>query len=61
MRAFAAFFVLLLVVGCQAPPVEMTEAEIAQIEAEVMEWLREGAALVREYDRHAVRLRISSQ
>ena len=26
---------LVLLVGCQAPPVEMTEAEIAQIEAEV--------------------------
>jgi hypothetical protein len=36
MRAVAAVFVLLLVSGCQAPPpAEMTEAERAQIEAEV--------------------------
>lgn len=37
MRALAAFSVLMLVTACQtAPPAEMTEAEIAQIEAEVM-------------------------
>jgi len=35
MRTLAAFAVLLLVAACQtAPPPEMTEAEIAQIEAE---------------------------
>ncbi|MFG1691293.1 YybH family protein [Gemmatimonadota bacterium] len=36
MRALAAFAILLLVSACQAsPPAEMTEAEKAQIEAEV--------------------------
>ena len=35
----AAFAVLVLVAACQAPPAEMTEAEIAQIEAEVREQL----------------------
>ncbi len=39
MRALAAVAVLLLVFACQAPPpAEMTEAEIAQIEAEVMQF-----------------------
>ncbi len=35
MRALPALAVLLLVSACQAPPPEMTEAEIAQIEADV--------------------------
>jgi hypothetical protein len=43
MRTLAAFAVLLLVAACQAPPTEMTEAERAQIEAEVLsmgdQWL----------------------
>jgi ketosteroid isomerase-like protein len=34
MRTLAAFAILLLVAACQAPPAEMTEAEMAQIEAE---------------------------
>lgn len=34
MRPLAALAVLLLVTACQAPPDEMTEAEIAQIEGE---------------------------
>jgi hypothetical protein len=38
MRSLSAFSVLLLVAACQAPPAEMTEAEVAQIEAEVTEW-----------------------
>ena len=38
MRTLVAFSVLVLVAGCQIPPPEMTEAEIAQIEAEVMEF-----------------------
>ena len=37
MRTLAAFAVMLLVAACQTAPPEMTEAEIAQIEAEVME------------------------
>jgi len=37
MRTLAAVSVLLLVAACQAPPAEMTETEVAQIEAEVME------------------------
>lgn len=38
MRTFFAFSVLLLSAACQAPPPpEMTEAEIAQIEIEVMQ------------------------
>ena len=37
MRTLAAFAVLLLVAACQAPPPEMTEAEIAQAEAEVIQ------------------------
>ena len=40
MRTIAAFAVLLIVAACQAPPpAEMTEAEIAQYEAEVKEQL----------------------
>ena len=35
MRALAAFSVLVLVAACQAPPTEMTEAEKADIAAEV--------------------------
>lgn len=35
MRTLAAFAILLLVAACQAPPPEMSEAEIAEIEAEV--------------------------
>ena len=35
MRTLAAFAVLLLVAACQTPPAEMTDAERAQIEAEV--------------------------
>ncbi len=35
MRMLAAVAALFLVAGCQAPPPEMTEAEIAQIQAEV--------------------------
>jgi hypothetical protein len=38
MKRLIAFAGLVLLVGCQAPPAEMTEAEIAQIEAEVLEW-----------------------
>jgi hypothetical protein len=38
MRVFGAFLILVLAVGCQAPPAEMTEAERAQIEAEVLAW-----------------------
>jgi hypothetical protein len=39
MRTLAALAVLLLVAACQSPPpTEMTQAEIAQIEAEVNEW-----------------------
>lgn len=34
MRTLAAIAVLFLVAACQAPPPEMTDAEIAQIEAE---------------------------
>lgn len=37
MKRLMAFSLLLLVSACQAPPAEMTEAEIAQIEAEVTE------------------------
>ena len=37
MRTLAAFFVLLLVTACQTAPPEMTEAEIAQVEANVLE------------------------
>ena len=37
MRALAAVTVLALVAACQAPSPEMTEADIAQIEAEVTE------------------------
>ena len=44
MRTLAAFAVLLLVTACQAPPAEMTEAEIAQIEAEVMAFEESKAA-----------------
>ncbi len=36
MKAPTAISVLLLVVGCQTAPAEMSELEIAQIEAEVM-------------------------
>lgn len=39
MKALAAFFVLLIVAACQAPPQGMTEAEIAQYEAEVRQEL----------------------
>lgn len=35
MRAIGAFAISVLVVGCQAPPPEMTEEEIAQIQSEV--------------------------
>lgn len=38
MRALPAVAVLLLVSACQAPPSQMTDAEKAQIEAEVSEW-----------------------
>ena len=38
---FAALAVLLLATACQTAPPEMTEAEIAQIEAEVMEAMEE--------------------
>mgnify|MGYP001822653937 CR=1 FL=1 len=38
MRVLLAVAVLMLVAACQAPPAEMTEAEIAQIEAEVMQF-----------------------
>jgi len=38
MRTLAALAVLLLLAACQTAPPEMTEAEIAQIEAEVTEW-----------------------
>jgi uncharacterized protein (TIGR02246 family) len=39
MRALAAAAVLLMVSACQAPPpAEMTDAERAQIEAEVLAW-----------------------
>jgi hypothetical protein len=38
MRTLAAFALVLLFAACQAPSAEMTEAEIAQIEREVMEW-----------------------
>jgi hypothetical protein len=38
MRKTAALAVLMTVAACQAPPAEMTEAEIAEIEAEVMGW-----------------------
>jgi len=37
MKKLIAVAGLVLLVGCQAPPADMTEAEIAQIEAEVME------------------------
>jgi hypothetical protein len=37
MRAVAALAILFLVPSCQAPPPEMTDAEKAQIEAELME------------------------
>jgi ketosteroid isomerase-like protein len=37
MRTLAAFAVLFLVAACQAPPAEMTEAERAQYEAEVIQ------------------------
>lgn len=37
MRELVAVALLALLFACQAPPAEMTEAEIAQIEAEVME------------------------
>ncbi len=36
MRRLAAVALLTIPAACQAPPTEMTEAEIAQIEAEVM-------------------------
>jgi ketosteroid isomerase-like protein len=35
MRALAAVGILMILAGCQAPPAEMTQAEIAQMEAEV--------------------------
>ena len=38
MRTLSAFAVLFLVTACQALPAEMTEAEIVQIEAEVLDW-----------------------
>ena len=38
MQRLMAVAGLVLLVGCQAPPAEMTEAERAQIEAEVTEW-----------------------
>jgi uncharacterized protein (TIGR02246 family) len=41
MRTLAAVAVLLLVAACQAPPAEMNEAEIAQIEAEVRQELND--------------------
>ena len=37
MRTLAAFAVLLLVAACQSAPPEMTEAEIAQIEADAIQ------------------------
>ena len=37
MRTLAAVAALLVVAACQAPPAEMTEAEIAQYEAEVIQ------------------------
>jgi ketosteroid isomerase-like protein len=37
MKILMAVIGLVLLVGCQAPPAEMTEAEIAQIEAEVLQ------------------------
>mgnify|MGYP001828313569 CR=1 FL=1 len=47
MKVFAAVACLMLVTACQAPPPpEMTEAEIAQIETEVMEWM---GSHVRDY------------
>lgn len=37
MRVFACFLMLALVVGCQSPPVEMTEAEEAELIASATE------------------------
>jgi len=50
MRAVASFAVLLLVAACQAPPPEMTDAEIAQIEAEVVAAMETSLAGFRQLD-----------
>ena len=50
MRTLAAFAVLMLVTGCQAPPAEMTEAEIAQIKAEVLSMGDQWLAAVNDVD-----------
>jgi ketosteroid isomerase-like protein len=44
MKLLAGFSVLLFVTACQTPPAEMTEAEIAQIETEVMAFEESKAA-----------------
>ena len=57
MRKLAAFAILLLVAACQAPPTGMTEAEIAQIEAEVtqrvgdwmVDWSQNDCQVIDEY------------
>lgn len=51
MRALAAFVVLLFVAACQAPPpAEMTEAERAQIEAEILEVAETWVDGLRQFD-----------
>jgi len=50
MKRLIAVVGLVLLVGCQAPPAEMTEAEIAQIEAEVMEFADTHLAAFSELD-----------
>jgi len=50
MRTLAAFAVLLLVAACQTAPPEMTEAEQAQIEAEVMEVMERAMEGIRQLD-----------
>ena len=43
MRGLVALALLALLSACQAPPAEMTDAEIAQIEAEVTAAVKRGA------------------
>ena len=51
MRTLAAVACLMLVTGCQAPPpAEMTDAEIAQIEAEVVALMENAFEGIRQLD-----------
>jgi uncharacterized lipoprotein YajG len=54
MKRLIAVAGLVLLVGCQAPPAEMTEAEIAQVEAEVMSWTEDWIRSATNQDADAV-------